>query len=292
MNWLDLLQAHMPDFEGIAETPILDEDKKLIGWHSVLNGGGLKAYAGGTSQHREAARRICLAETLERMSVDLLYKEGVAGLELESVPSTSGFACGFDLVPTQFRSLCEGLERWIWSKWVDDRFRIPEVSLSGVKLTRLATHFAKTFDNYKAFQIDLPAVQFNDEPILLRAGIILGFKDQGVFPGSRVTSVKDDLWEHALIESFRHFKIFENVMSGRLKDSRQSWYLDRVKYFGENASAVDEVIHKATGEPLPTPKIKLHRQIDPPLNAPYFLFRTLCEDFVPWHLGDRSRFVY
>lgn len=43
----------------------------------------------------------------------------------------------------------------------------------------------------------------------------LGYKDDGVFAGSRVTGLGDDVWSHALTESWRHSRIFlMNTFSG------------------------------------------------------------------------------
>jgi hypothetical protein len=119
--------------------------------------------------------------------------------------------------------------------------------------------------------------------------VFLGFKGKGVFAGSRVTSAMDDQWEHAVIEASRNLKNFE--LSGSIPTPDASIIAQRVNYFGAHSDHAVLQIERAKKEIWPKAKMELNVPIETGI-VDVFLHRSLCTDFVFWHLGDEKRFVY
>src|SRR3990167_4634158 len=107
----------------LEEAPIVDEKANTIGWHSSVLNLEKNALSSGCAETREVARRIAIAEAIERaMFKRMLASPQAKEFCLDQIPSSSGFAVGFEKEATAFRSLCEAVERWAWSQWIDERY--------------------------------------------------------------------------------------------------------------------------------------------------------------------------
>lgn len=285
---IDLVLRVLPEFKNFEEAPIHFLEK-LIGWHSsVMTREGVAA-SGGCSADRNVARRIALAELIERYTFKQNVARGVDALILEEFPTSSGFAAGFESTPTKMRAVCEAVERWAISKWIDDGHYLPPISSQQVRLSPLAKFFASKFDQVlffsRSFEIDVDGQQ-----VLLKFGTVIGINDGGAFPGSRVCSPSEDTWEHALIEAWRHLGMASNKKKTFPKND---FYYDRVFYFARNAqAALDSVNQKPEQITWPEPRLRLLAKVEHAVPEGFYVWRALCHDFIGWHLGDKTRFVY
>jgi hypothetical protein len=183
------------------------------------------------------------------------------------------------------RALYEGLERWIWSKWIDSGFYIERTVPNEGDLSPLGLLFAEAFDEVFYF-----TRTFNIEHLghhKVHIGITVGLKDGGAFAGSKVSSCNENPWLHALSESWRHlqrFCQFKNKSTVNLVDRR-------LKYFGLNASDAKRQIMRAHLMEWPHPQILLDSRIPIPFDNLY-LHRVIFRDYISWHFGDEERFVY
>lgn len=195
-------------------------------------------------------------------------------------------AAGFEKKGAGVRSICEAVERWAWSKWIDEGYFMPVVLKP--ELTKLAEFLHSLFTSTTFFQVYLQVgVPF---PIReLKFTVFLGFKGKGVFAGSRVTGEFDDSWEHAIIESYRNLKNFE--MNDRNKIDSENLIGRRAYYFGTHADEAMKQVNCANKEDWPIATLKLHKEISTGFDDVY-LYRSMCNDFQHWHLGDEKRFVY
>ncbi len=106
--------------DRIEITPLTMESKSDLFWHvSVVNQFGITC--GGLSNLREHAIRIGISEYIERFEFSRLLNTSISSqFLLDKFPSTCGFAAGFNSLKTKKRSIAEAVERWCWSKWVDE----------------------------------------------------------------------------------------------------------------------------------------------------------------------------
>ena len=125
------------------------------------------------------------------------------------------------------------------------------------------------------------------ETIHLQIGIILGEKNKGIFPGSQVTSLHDDPWQHAFLEAWRHYHLSKN----RRVFNKPDILTERIRYFACHQQKAINQIKCASINDWPIPNIKLQEPYHDDERR-YFLWRALCNDYVGWHLGDETRFVY
>jgi hypothetical protein len=296
------------EVSSLDVSAIVNESKVTVGWDCYFIDKSGRAIAGGTAKDVETAKRIAVAECFERAIFPKLFDDRavVLNLLLNESPSTSGFAAGFDRRSTAYRSACEAVERWAWSKWIDDGFAMPELEvLPG--MTPLARHFLRRFDSHRCFQKTLD-VSFDFEfPRKITFSVFLGIKGDGVFPGSRVTVDSDESWEHGVIEAVRNLKNFELGLGaggdgnssegvGRSGDGNgngesESIIGRRILYFGKNLGVAEKQVYSATRGDWPRPVMRVHREVATGIPE-LFLYRSLCADFLHWHLGDVSRFVY
>jgi len=203
----------------------------------------------------------------------------------EPIYSTCGFAAGFDQESTKFRSLCEGVERWAWSKWIDDKYIIS--SCPAPRLHGLGEYFHGFFESTLFFQ---KKISMKNSPLQqdLIFNVVLGFTKDGVFPGSRVTTVSDDLWTHALLEAWRNYNNFQ-FLQNQTSDNL-NWLDKRVLYFGKNKNEAMSQIESAYRYDWQNPEIKFFNGVE--FFKKNFLWRTVIQNYIPWPEGPKSRFVY
>lgn len=233
---------------------------------------------------------MAVAEAFERSFFYKIICDEKLKMELDLVnyPSTSGFAAGFDETSTRFRAICEGVERWAWSKWIDEHFKIEEDI--GKKLnSKLTAHLLNDFTDCKWFRKDFFVEVSPAEKIKLSLVIFLGLTNDGIFPGSRVSTKIDNLYEHPVIEAHR------NLINSKLRDQNTRGTGDiieqRVFYFAKNKKLALEQIAMASKQNWPELQLSLLKNIQ--TNIPeIFLYRCLFKNFIGWHEGARERFVY
>lgn len=256
-----------------------------LGHHVTIFNKEGEALGGGCSEQRETALRIATAEIIERTLFRKISSSSKSfDFFLQSYPTTCGFAAGFDPQKTLGRSELEAYERWAWSKWIDHKFHIPKIKVEPSQLSLLSQYFYQSFDEVHFYHL-----KFFNERAPLHLGIALGFKDGGVFPGSRVAITEKELWQHALLESWRHHISFVHMK--RFGKKPNSIVDERIQLFGNDARQAIRQIPLAGEELWPQPKLAFQRMMKIP-DKEIYLARSLCEDFIGWHDGPANRFVY
>ncbi len=184
------------------------------------------------------------------------------------------------------RAQAEAVERWLWSKWVDERYPMKETARP--ELTELGKHYAGQFDRIIYFERrvghDIPGL-----PDPLCFGAVVALRGGGAFPGSRVCACGEKPWEHALIEAWRHLNIFKNL---RERSDIYPILAGRLKYFGMNQAAALSALYRPEQKNWPRPALDFVAELRRPHYDGYSLFRAVCKDYLPWHLGSERRFVF
>jgi hypothetical protein len=272
----------------VEYSEILSKDSSL-GWNAYLYDKQSSLVAGGTSKEKETALRIGYSEFIERYLFNQIAKSKEQSEEFlfDYAPTTCGFAAGFDNHPTRDRALLEGIERWAWSKWIDDRIFIPYYPNLNLN-TKISSLTLSVFDSYTFFlqKIDCSSISFfNSKQIYF--GVLIGFKNGGAFVGSRASDNIHDIIDHSSTEASRAFTIFKNSSSNSIKNN---FYYNRLMYFGNSALNLPE-FDKFKKSEFPKPKVKLLKKYDFSFEDT-FLYRALMDNCIPWHIGDEKRFIY
>lgn len=268
------------------ESPIRDSNQAMLGW-SVNAISNNKAVGGGFSSSRETARRVAVAEVIERLSFrNIAISQYADNFLTGDFPTTCGFAAGFESEKTRLRSISEGVERWAWSKWIDERYLIN--SFSGAsEISALGQFLIGQFDKVNFFFLEIDTSFIPNYFNKVYLGITVSIKDNGVFPGSRVSPNRDDIWEHSLVESWRHLVIFRNLQ----KKEESVRPFDRINFFGKNGDVALKQIQNANRAVWPKPRLLISKEYE--LAVPgASVWRSLAKEYIGWHLGGESRFVY
>lgn len=278
---INTLRKYIPDFDFLNRQDICDS-YGLLGYHVQLvskNG----VVGGGTGNTLEVATQIAIAEALERRVFLKLFNSNDRKYLVDIYPTSCGFAAGFDEKSVKFRSICEAVERWAWEQWIDKNHNLKKIVPSSI--TPLAKYFLSKFDGYTFLYRDIP-LKLEEQIFPLRLMVFLGFKNGGVFPGSRVTVAGDDMFTHPVVEAFRHLDIYENTLSKReAKDIVEL----RIKYFGENGDDIQKNINLPDVKNWQVPELLFCEKIH---SEDFFVYRSLCKNFWGWHQGHVNRFIY
>lgn len=281
---LDVVKKLLPDLVGLKESAI-ENSGEVVGFESTFYSLGGNAIAGGTSFDRETARRIAVAEALERGLYRKLSSDSLLRFEfqLDRIDSTLGFGCGFERDKTAYRSYCEAVEKWALSKVIDDRLKINKTE--PIQLSKLANKLLASFDKTYFFQKEIvTSFPFDNSRLELVFTLFVGCKDNGAFPGSQVTSRFDDTFTHAITEGWRNFTNFK-LSNGDAK----SILARRLDYFGQHE--LDALQQISLGNQIwPNLEIELFKEFQTGINDVY-LFRTLMKDFFSVSYGPVTRFV-
>jgi len=258
-------------------------------WHCSILDDQSFPISGGFAATRDYARKIAIAEFLERMNYHKIYRNPdqhkVWGLD--SVSTACGFAVGFHRENTILRSIAEAHERWVMSKWIDEDYLIEEIPAEVVEkdLDPVSKFFASHFDKVLYFKKDL-AVPIEDKWVTLEIAQTMGLKDNGIYPGSSAQKTGGNLWQHSLLESFRHYLAVKNN-----PDRGDVFPDNKVHFFSKNSQVALDQIYRPKKEQWPVSQIKFHRceQID---DGNYFLARTIVDGWNTWNQGLLERFLY
>jgi len=264
----------------------LKNEQKVIGWNCTALVKDDYHLGTGTSSDKEMASKIASSEYLERKFIDICqYDERLKSkFEIYSHPGSNGFALGYEPLSTNLRSICEALEGWAWSKWIDDKYAIDKIEMP-VKFNELSRYFLSHFDRSDFYRKDFE-VELENTKLSLQIGIVTSFKDTGVFVGTRVASIGENIWEHALMEAWRCLIISENQELNKGHDIVH----DRIIFCSQNADCAKNQIRQATQVNWPQPKIK--KNVQEIFDGGFYLSRTILNDYKNWYQGPIDRFVY
>lgn len=260
-------------------------------WHASILSADTITITGGYSESPELAIQIGLAELIERYEVNQLSKDPKLKKEffLDTHNSSCGFAAGFSSSSTQLRAIAEAVERWGWSKWIDDGFSMQKLEAEEVKSLSLPNLFTKNFNELICFKKAIPIRVNQFLELDLSLCVLLGLTEDGVFPGSRVDISSDLCWSHAALEAWRHFHISLDERSR----NRKNFPFNRIHCFANNKSAALSQIPESdsTNRVWPIPRVltlKKVRNLDPSIHV----WRCLIDNYINWNSGDEKRFVY
>lgn len=285
MNFLEVIKQQIPTFDRIDINPVIDGKGVVVGWESISYLRNDQAFSGGTHVDKEVAKRICIAEAFERAFFFKIFgSKSSDDFLLSEFPSTCGFSCGFESEKVRLRAICEGVERWAWSQWIDFSFHMDEVEIE--KVDALSDSLCRIFEKKRFF-----SRHFEICNLKLQLGIVVCETDQGIFAGSRVCSLMEDPWQHAIIEASRNYQNFRHFQENFLTLKKEDFVRRRAIYFGANKDEALAQIGSAIKNDWPSPTIRILKEYDTGIPN-VFLWRCLLENWMGWHIGDEKRFVY
>lgn len=285
MDTNKLISEKSLNLEEFQLTPSPD----LNYWHCLIKDESGFPISGGFGRNKLESRKIAISEYLERTSYYTIAKSGPGIRDswgLNIIPTACGFAAGFNQYNTIVRSIGEAAERWVMSKWIDDKLFIPE--LDEKKMLHILDPVSKwlcdQFDSIRFFKKQVQ-IYFGRHILLYNIGLTICYSRDGVFPGSSFQYSDNDIWQHALLESFRHLLFTRN--------SRpiNHFPYNKITYFSQNAELGTMQIEAAKGMRWPKPNIKFFRS-EKYHNPNYFLVRTILDGWSAWNEGPLQRFLY
>lgn len=246
--------------------------------------------SGGFGRDRGTARKIAIAEFIERLEVLKIRSSGELVQKewgLDQIPTACGFAVGFNLHNTIYRSIGEALERWVISQWIDNGLHIAELIRPEIEaeLDDSSRILIAQFEEVRYFSKSV-LVAVNDKLQEFRVTQTMAYFDGGIFPGSAVRKVNGSPWQHAILESYRNLLAFQNN-SGPV----DSFPANKVHFFARNRRIADQQIANAQKMSWPTPTISLHLN-ESRFGGEAFLARTIVDGWKPWNQGPLERFLY
>jgi len=258
-------------------------------WHvTVVNAAG-NVVGAGFGNSKTYARKVAISEFLERdqfrkINVSCESARNEWGLHL--IPTGCGFAGGFNRQNVILRSVQEAAERWVMSKWVDDHLQIDELKYSELQgLDPVSKYIISRFDSVRFFR-KIIHVNLGDICFKVEVAQTMGLKSGGIFPGSSAQCVIGPIWQHALLESFRHLLFIRNnpLRVDRFPD-------DKIHFFSKNAEIAMDIIMAANQPVWPDPQILFHK-VESYFDSRFFLARTIFDGWSPWNEGPVERFLY
>lgn len=257
-------------------------------WHSVILVDKVPL-SGGCGITKQQSRKIAYSEYLERtkfieISTNQDCQKKLWGLDI--IPTGCGFAAGFDLRNTIIRSLGEAVERWVISKWVDEGYILNEKKQSEVisNLDRASLWYLNQFDDVRFYFKEI-IIGFDNAYYTFLIGITICMNGNGIYMGSSAQYNCGNIWQHALVESYRHFRI------ANTESPIKSFPYNRILFFSKNAKTALNRIANAKNKNWPMPEVIFHKN-EYFSNDNFFLSRTIINGWKSWHLGELERFVY
>ncbi|USN46702.1 MAG: hypothetical protein H6626_10855 [Pseudobdellovibrionaceae bacterium] len=278
---IELMRRINPDFKEVHQSSIEYGTGETAWQVNIITENGMPI-SGGFGTNLEQARKVAAAEFLERSTVQRLKADESLKKEwlLDVYPTACGFAAGFDKESTKLRSIMEGLERWVVSKWIDDNYHMNEED--SPHLESLGQYFVSQFDDCRFFFKSLP-VLIGDRIVVARVAVVVAFSESGAFPGYSAGLEGENVWTHALLEGMRHLLIARN--SPRV----DRFPYNRIFYFSDHRQKVEAILSKNRREKWPTPQpLFFHSETF----DGFYMSRTIFKGWKSWHDGPIDRFLY
>jgi hypothetical protein len=257
-------------------------------WHSTILDKNTLPISGGFSSTRMQARKIAIAEFLERKTFREISSQSEDARKkwgFDIIPTACGFAAGFDKINTTLRALSEACERWVMSKWIDEGFLIEEIPANEIKLDPASQFFAKQFVEVKYYKKKI-TVFFQGKLIEIEVAQTMALTENGVFPGSSAQVNDGTIWQHSLLESYRHLLLVKNNTVGR-----DCFPGNKIIFFSANKDTALSQITRANKKEWPIPEIIFER-VESKHHAECFVARIILKGWKSWHLGPIDRFLY
>jgi len=269
----------------IQEYDLINE----IGTHfyhsAVINNQGIAISAGyGSSIHD--SRKIAFSEYLERKYIAELkstsYEKSSWGFDL--ISTGCGFAFGYEKNKTELRSLSEAVERWVLSNCIDEKYKMEKVNYKNLNLGKITNWYLSQFEKVH-FYFKEVLIHHQGSFIKFYALLCVAVSGKGVYQGSSARMhFNEDLFLHAIIESFRHLLIVRN------NKVINTFPENRIRFFANNADLALDQINSAYKTEWPLPSLKFQKtQI---MNENCFLARTILHGWSCWNTSDLNRFLY
>lgn len=258
-------------------------------WHTVIKVDGV-ALSGGHGVDKNHSRSVAVAEYLERSEFFKISKADTTikkNWGLNIIPTGCGFAAGFNQRNTIIRSISEALERWALSMWVDEGYILPEYDANSIfdENKKPALWYKSQFDSVRFFGKEF-VVEVSGNFLKINIVVSVCFKDSGVFMGSAAGINKDLLWTHALIESYRHFRIANTHTA-----EEAPFPFNRILFFSQNADLVKNYLKSFNKSDWKKPNLIFNHCAEFE-NGSYFLARSIFDGWKSWNLGGQERFLY
>jgi hypothetical protein len=258
-------------------------------WHVTVIDEGGHVLGAGFGPSKVYARKVAISEYLERSEFKKIaggdpFVRKKWGLDL--IPTACGFAGGFSKQNTILRSALESAERWTMSKWIDEGFFIGELGAGSVlDLDPVSTFVMSQFEEVKFFKKQV-LVKLGAISLKVEIAQTMAIFEGGIFPGSSAQATIGPIWQHALLESFRHLLFVRNnpVRLGRFPD-------DKIHFFAKNARTALDRISAAKKIDWPEPRVALHFS-EEFWDGQFFLARTILGGWKSWNEGPIDRFLY
>jgi hypothetical protein len=269
----------------------LREQAGIDYWHSTVLDQKQNPISGGFSESRSQARKIATSEFLERKT----FREIASSSDeirnlwgLNKIPTACGFACGFTLAGAIQRSLAEAVERWVASKWIDDDLYLKEILQSDLVPTfdPISVFLLSPFLETRFFRREVD-VNFYGQTISVAVAISIGLTPLGAFVGSSAQKKDGNIWQHALLESFRHFIAIKNNPPEQLL----TFPGNKVLFFSSNRQLAGDQIDRIKRDRWPDPKLSFHVH-QAFGEGEYFVSRSILDGWSSWSEGPIDRFLY
>lgn len=271
----------------------LEQNGKTIGWNVYAQNEAGISLAQGTHSSLEVAMRIAIAESFERSLVRNLFNNIMLreSFLYSEFPTSCGFACGFDKTSTEYRAVRESVERWAWSKWIDEGFKIEEIDSKDFYASDIQEYYRGHFIRDRVFlKKDILVSMLDGSQSNFDFMILVFETPEGYFAGCRAGKSGEDLYSHSAAEAFRNYSNYCLLQESPGKTT-DSIVARRNIYFGKNKETAVSQIQKATQVIWPEAHQRILVSLNTNINGVY-LWRSLLFNFLPWHLGDEKRFVY
>ena len=264
-----------------------------IGWDCYLYNKENRIVAGGTHKLKEVALRIGFAEFAERSLSKKIANTNSLSIKFKTkeFPTSCGFAAGFCKISTENRALLEGIERWAWSKWIDDKIKIDKIRIFKSSLDTFVNYQLTPFTKVDLYFQEIDCSQFAQlkEFGKIIFGALLCYTEKGVFLGSRVSNSLNDILNHSSIEANRAFKIHSDL-SEKDFDEKKNFFYSRLNFFASNKNLAPN-FDEFNSSVFPTPNLNFLETFSED-HSSIFVSRALLSDFIPWNIGDEKRFIY
>lgn len=278
---IELVRRYFPKFGSLQESPLLGDFGGIHGWQVTVLDTENNPVGSGFSKDSNSARKIAIAEFIERQFVSIHKGSDLAeDWRLTTHPTSCGFAVGFDEFNTLIRSTAEAIERWALSQWVDSSCFLDEVETFNLPVEYCA--LAKDFELFRVFRREF-IYEVCESLVLFNLSVVVAFKADGAYMGSAVRTSFEESLGHAVLEAHRHLIISTQ------ERSFQKFPFNRILYFSKNRDSANAFLESSKQKNWPNPKVEFQK-ID--RNEFFVVCRTILKDWTPWELGQVSRMLY